>query len=328
MPTTSGETKPLTFEDAFAESAPETSPSGSAPDTTSTEPATVPSPADAKEPPVAAPSGEAVAPQDQGPIPFDRHSSIVNAREKERDDAIAELKRVEWAKGLIERGYNAEQVQEALSLMEGIDGNPTGFLERFHGILEQHPTYGQQVRSWAGRILAGRQAAPADDGGPEPQPDMQDAKGVPVFSAPRMLEWQKWHAAKLRAEFAEQLRPFADDRHAALEQQQTREHLERAVAAQRAVLTEFRKDPEFKDREAKVRDYMKAKGFQNVTLHEADRHILLTEIIPALKAKVRAETLAEQQQLAAAGRTPKASDAAPVGPKIGPTSFADPSLKW
>ncbi len=271
-----------------------------------------------------------MAPSETGPIPLDRHQAILATERTARTEAEAKLARLQWAESLAQAGKTAEQIQEALSLYDGIDGDPAGFLERFYSQLESHPTFGTQVRSWAGRVLNGRRSGqpsldPNND--PEPQADMQDTNGVPVFSAPRLQKWQEWRERQFETRLNERLNPLVSAHETALQQQHYQREFQQTVAEQRRILEGLRQDPVFKEHEADVREFMKSRNFQGVTLHEAYAHVLATKVIPSLKATGKAQAQAEMRTQAAASSV-SPSAAAPVMSSKGPKSFRDESLKW
>jgi hypothetical protein len=270
-----------------------------------------------------------MAPSETGPIPFDRHQAILNTERTRASEAEGRLSRLQWAEHLASQGKTAEQIQESLALYDGIDGDPVGFLERFHANLENHPTFASQVRSWAGRVLNGRRGGSQVDPGndPEPQADMQDSNGVPVFSAPRMQKWQEWRERQFEARLNERLNPLVNAHEQAAVQEQDRRLLQQAVGQQRQILQELRNDPVFKENESLVRDYMKSKNFTNVTLHEAYAHILSTKVIPSLRVNGQAQAEAAMRtQAAASGLKP--STTAPVMPGAKPKSFHDERFQW
>ncbi len=334
MSPTDGESRPTSFEAMdWSEPAapPETQQSGSAPDPPSTELSTEQSAPVAETAPGETPPGEAtMAPSPDGFIPLDRHKSALNAAYKERDESRDKLSRLQWAESLANSGKSAEQIQEALSLYDGIDGDPAGFLERFYANLESHPTFGTQVRSWAGRVLNGQRALngqPGPNSDPEPQPDRQDAEGGLYYTAPQMQKLLAWKQRQFEAQIDERYAPVLEAHRRQAEVEAVNQQVRTLAEQQRQVLTELQQDPVFKEYEQDVRAYMKSKNFMGVTLHSAYAHVLATKAIPSLKATGQSQAEAAMRtQAAASGLKP--STTAPVMPGKRPKSFHDDRLKW
>lgn len=337
MPETSGDTKPVTsFTDpSLVWSEPDSTPTAAAPpaadipQTPDTAPDSTPEPATTASAPEPT-TGEAPP---EGPIPLDRHKAILEAERKRTADAEAKWKRLEWADTLASSGKSPEQIQEALSLYDGIDGDPAGFLGRFYETLEAHPQYRQQMRQWAARVLAGGRARPAEtpveaadpQRDPEPTPDFQDERGVPFFSAPQLQKWEQWRERQIEARLQQRLEPLLR-RHQAQEQAESeRVALQAEYDRQAKILEDMRQKPFFKDHEADIKAYLAERGY-NDTIERAYVHVLTTKVLPTLQAQERSATLTELKTQAAAS-TVKPSTAAPTTAKA-PSSFFDPSLKW
>jgi hypothetical protein len=335
MPTPSGDTMPTTFSDPSLDwsggGATEATSPVAEPESTTTDSAQPP--ASATTSPENAPTDSA-APPESGPIPLERHKAILEDERKQRTDLEAKWQRVAWAETLADAGKSPEQIQQALQLFDGIDGDPAGFLERFYSALQEHPQYAPQIRSWAGRVLGGQRqtAAPQPNGGaqphgddPEPQPDYQDQSGTPFYGAARLAEWGKWRDRQLEARINERINPLLEDRQQAQQRQQLEQQRASVEAGLRTELETLRKQPHFKEHESKVKAYLASKQWK-ASLAEAWNHVLVTDVLPSLNSTVKAQTLAELQTQAAASSL-KPNSSAPVT-QGSPKGFMDPNLKW
>src|SRR3990167_4931543 len=154
----SDDTKPSSFLDPSLTWTDEAAPaeaSSASTDPQPTDTATAPSPAAATTPPAPEPTtGE--APLDSGPIPLDRHKAILDAERKKYGDLDAKWQRVAWADELVSAGKTADQVKQGLALFDSLSRQePTQLLETLYEELKNHPQFAPQVRSWAGKVLAG-----------------------------------------------------------------------------------------------------------------------------------------------------------------------------
>lgn len=117
-------------------------------------------------------------PDTPGPIPFDRHTAVLeNARRKAREEADQEWRqKYGWA----ER-YQPDQVENSSRLYQWLAQNPKGFM------------------AWL-RTQVGEDAAPTPpvEEGP-PQPDLRAEDGTPVYSAPQLQKYMDWKDRQYRA---------------------------------------------------------------------------------------------------------------------------------
>lgn len=331
MDTSSGDTKPLTFNSPdlkWSDDAPtETTPP--VVEATATDATEAPSPADATTPPSdAAPSpDDAVAPPSAEPIPFERHKAVLDAAYKERDDEKAKWQRLEWADALVTAGKTPEQVKEAIALLDSLDGDYVGTMDRLFRIADQHPQLQQHVRSLAGRWLGQSAQSPqAAEQDAEPQPDFVEPNtGKPVFSAERLRQWQDWQARQLEARITQRFEPLVraheDTQHRARQQAE----FDRQAATLKAEFDRYAAKPHFQDHKAEILDLIKQSGWK-MSIGDAYNDVLLTKVLPTANQTAKAQQLAELRTQAAAS-SPKASSTAPVTP-ADVRSFNDPRLKW
>jgi hypothetical protein len=328
-----GDTTPLDFDNESLSWGDEPESGAAAPppatdDTVETAPDAEPTPEAAITPPAPADEDSGDRPP-QGPIPFDRHEAILAREREKRTELEAKWEKVAWAEELQKSGLTADQVNQSINVIRGMDADPVGFLERYHERLRSHPELADPLRSWAGRVLASRTdgAAPqvTADGDTEPQADFQNAEGVPFYSGPQLQKWHEWQARQQEAKIQTLLQPL---------QRAESERQQRAAAATvyaqqeqrtRAELEAFRKIPEFKANEAKVNAYLKQHDYK-MPLAAAFNHVLLTDILPNAGQTAKAEQLTELQRKAGASTANPAASASPASKR--PTDFEDPSLEW
>jgi len=270
---------------------------------------------------------DAAAPQDVGPIPFERHKAILDGERNTRTELESKVQRIAWAESL-----DPAQVQAALELYREADQNPMGFLERYHALLNENPAIGPQVRSWAGRVLGGGRQAQAGpqqaqpDTDVEPKPDfMDEATGQPIFSAARLAQWQAWRERQFEARINERLNPLVESHQAHTRQLQFEQEKGRIQADLKQQLEDFRQKPHFKEHEADIKAYLASKNW-NASIADAYVHVLTTKVLPTLSQTAKADTLAELRQQAAASSV-KPSQSAPAIP-ADIRSFNDPRLKF
>lgn len=172
-------------------------------------------------------SGTTVPDGSAGPIPFDRHKSILeHARSESRAAAEKEWKsRFGWA----ER-YQPEQVEQGSRLYQWLNTNP------------------RQFAAWL-KSQIGDEDLPSGARAPEagpPEPDLRAEDGTPVFSAPQLQKYMEWQTAQLQKQWEPVQRKIAS--------QEERERLQQTVAEAKSqangLLSQARSSwPLFKDLE-------------------------------------------------------------------------------
>jgi hypothetical protein len=148
---------------------------------------TSPAPVDASAPPEAATTAPAdataaVTPTTEptkpaGPVPLEVHTrALENARTK----AVADYKQqYGWAEQIPQA-----DVQEAVRIAQLSQRDPIGYLQEFVKDLQNHPTYGAQLKSLAAKALA--QRGTQSQQGPDLNPiqvQLEDGRTVGLFSA-------------------------------------------------------------------------------------------------------------------------------------------------
>jgi hypothetical protein len=151
-----------------------------------------------------------------------------------------------------------------------------------------------------------------------------------VFSAPRLQKWQEWRERQFEARINQRFGPLVSAHEAAQVAEQERREVQTLVSQQRQILATLEQDPVFVEHKKDVVEFMRAKDFKNVTLHEAYAHVLATKVIPHLRSTGQSQAEAAMRtQAAASGLKPSAT--APVVPGNAPRSFTgkgSENLKW
>jgi hypothetical protein len=99
-----------------------------------------------------------------------------------------------------------EKLREFAGIAQQMTADPIGFLNTFAAQLANHPTYGPQLRSSAGRTLAAQPAA-------RPEPDVQVLNGQGqvvgmTYSAERMQAVTEWDWAQREAQLNQKIQPL------------------------------------------------------------------------------------------------------------------------
>lgn len=172
----------------------------------------------------------------QGPIPFDAHSTALdNARTKTRAEVTAEFDRdFGWA-----RQVSRDSIAHMSQIATQINTDPVGFLNRMAAELASHPTYGPQLRSSAGRTLAG--GAPASSLDPDVQITDKDGQVVgQTFSAQRVQAIVEKAVSDAIGREVQPLKSAEEQRQAAIKTQETRRQMDQqadtAIARMKEIL--------------------------------------------------------------------------------------------
>lgn len=158
-----------------------------------------------------------------GGIPPERHKAILeNTRAKAREEALAEWRQqYGWAEQV-----PREQLENWSQTAQQMAADPVGFLQRFQAELQNHPTYGPQLRSHAARTLGSRQAVQDDDA--EPQPDLETEDGrYKTYSGEQLAKREAWLKRQWMSEVQQELAPLKQS-HAEVQEARQRELIEHA----------------------------------------------------------------------------------------------------
>lgn len=173
----------------------------------------------------------------KGPIPFEVHdTALKNAREKTRTEVLAEVDRdLGWAKQI-----PRASVEHMSNIAQRMTSDPIGFLETYEAELRDHPVYGPQLLSRAGRQLAsGRGSAPVTE--PAPDVEIHDAQGQVIgktYSETAQHAREAWLKQQWLADVNREYGPLkaerdqrqADEQKAAEAHRQTEARADAAVA--------------------------------------------------------------------------------------------------
>jgi hypothetical protein len=270
-----------------------------------------------------------VAPPSAEPIPFERHKAILEAAYKERDDEKAKWSQLEWADALVNAGKTPDQVRYAVGLLEGLDSDYVGTMDRLFRIAETNPELQQHVRSLAGRWLgqSGQQPFATADPDPEPQPDFQEPNtGKAVFSAERMQLWQAWNARRLKAEISQEFEPLLRAHESSQHQARLQADYNRQASVLKGEYDRYAVKPHFLEHKAEILELIKSSGWK-LSIADAYNDVLVTKVLPTAGQTAKAQQLADLRTQAAAS-SPQASGSAPVTPAKDIVSFNDKRLKW
>lgn len=279
-----------------------------APDATATTPIAA-QPDGATIPPAATePKPGEVPSTPQGPIPFDVHTkALENARTKAVDGFRGQY-------GITPQ-VTPEVFQKGIGFARAIDQNPIEFMNQLAANIANHPVWGPQLRSSAGRTLA----TPAPQGPPGPDIEVTDANGRVVsmtFSDKRTAEREEFFRNQLKGEFSQMIQPFQQERKDRLDKEQQdalKAEADAYVAADLARVNDILDGRT--DLGPKVAELM-AQG-----VHQIDAAIRVRkEFITPTVARAAEAAVLDTQLKKVAGNTVTGSGTLASKPKIGPNS--------
>ncbi len=322
MPSTADDTQPTSFSDPSLSwepmepaegSSPSETPAADAPAASSPEPAT--------SAPVETPrEGDGVS-QTPGPIPYDRHKSVLDSAYKERDEFKGKYESLSWAEKLAARGYKPEQFEQAAQFADLAGRSPREFLAYYQRQVAQHPEYAAELKSWAAGVLG--QAKQQADENAEPQPDLVSEDGKRVFSHEQLKAWNGWNERRLMGAFDAKLAPLLklqEEHQQAIKDEEARVYYRDAAQAEVSAL---KAQPLFMANLEKVKTYMASLDYK-VSPEKAWLHVLHTDILPGIGHTAQAQATADMRKLAAASSV-NPSAATPSTPAV-PRKLTDPSL--
>lgn len=278
-------------------------------------------PPDATSPTPVIPSTEAT-----GPIPLERHKSILDGAYKERDEARQQLeawKPYEWAKQVDQTALN-----EAVKLGQLYQNDRAGYIRQVLAEAAADADLAPLVRSEAARVLGARPAKPAEPLDLSPDIPVFDQAGQQVsttYSADRVKQLLQ----QQRTEFESLVQPLkqAEDtraktaKEAAFAQQQDAF----VVAESTRIKTSIQKLPGATEHWKAIQDKARTYG-EDVPVGEALRDAYIEVVMAHSSAKAKADVLDTLKTKAAASSVNPAG--AVVASTHKPKSMLDPSLKW
>lgn len=309
---TSGETRPASFEEAFARDA-----SASPAET----PATPSSSTDQPAPATVAPETPtpAVTPT-PGPIPYERHKSVLDNAYAERDQARQEAL-------ALRAQFDSPEGQRLRQWGQAYTQDPAAwFRQTVAELSAAHPDLVGQIRSDAARLLGSRQQAETSL---EPDIPVYDESGREVnrtFSAERVQAIVQRAVADA---IGREVQPIKQDFQQRKQQEYARQESQRAEQSALAQFNEMKDEPGFLVKGPDGKDVVDpdiAKAFAEHpewSLETCYRKV----VGPKQRARAQAEQLDHLKTKAAA-----ASGVNPAGAAVTsthkPRSFHDPSLQW
>lgn len=199
-----------------------------APDATTTTPVVASPDGAATVPATTAPKPGEVSSTPKGPIPFEVHTTALeNARTKAVDSFRQQF-------GIAPQ-VTPETFQKGIGFARAIDANPIQFMEQLAENIRNHPVWGPQLRSSAGRTLA----TPAPTR-PEADIEVRNEQGHVVgtsYSATQTAKLLEWERAEMKGEFSQMIQPFQQERDQRLQREQSDAFQKEADAGAQSELT-------------------------------------------------------------------------------------------
>lgn len=260
-----------------------------------------PAPAPATvEPEIVAGQVAPAPPDTRGPIPFDRHQSVVqNTREKTAREVV----------GQVQQHYGP-----GIEFQSRLRADPTGTISQLITEAVSDPSMGQQIRAHLARTLGAMRNKPAE----EPQPDLQTADGELVYSAGQHHKREQWLRQQMAEEVNQRFAPIEQERQAraAEAEQQQRQQETRQMVTSR--LSAWEQQPGFKDHEADIQVRQLEYVNQGMDTWSALGLAYSTVIHEKFVPKVRAESQSTLRAAAFAKANGSSSNPASVAPSTLP----------
>lgn len=296
-----------------------TAPAPVDPGTPPVAPTSVPAPpAQAAQPPTppdtAAPVAETTA-QPKGPIPYERHESILkNAREKTTAEVTRQFQ---------------QQYGPSLELGQRINADPVGTVVGLIQGLAEHPDHGQAVISALARTLGSRRGQAAQD--QEPQADLQAPDGTQVYSAERLAQIRAYDRQQILKEvdqrFDQRVQPLQQREQQRLAVERQTQETQAANDRMARVLEPYKQllGPHFETHKPALRtktaEYVEAGYDAQTALGLAVSSILHSTVTPARVAESQQQLMAQAVAKSTGSTSPPG--AAPSAPAARPTSFEE-----
>jgi len=252
----------------------EPEPSDSSPDDSQPQPDTSPEDAiDASSEGTA--SADASEDTPKGPIPFDRHESILrNAREKAKAEALQEWKQqYGWAENVDKSAY--ERAQQRVSML---DQDPIGFYRALERELKSHPHLGPQLERPQKVEL--------------PKPSLVSADGRQAYTAEEVNAFVEAKVADIQARMAEQLQGFQTEQQKLALAEARRIQATEAQTQAAQITTELKTLPYWSEAEPEVK-----KIFASMTDRDVARlgmygavYSAYTQALPGILSKLQKKT--------------------------------------
>lgn len=248
----------------------------------------------------------------KGPIPFDRHESILkNARVKAAEETTQKFR---------------QEYAPALQFADAFEADPISTLSGTLGELAKQPQFAPAIKALAARILGQRapqeQTAQPDQ---EPQPDLQAEDGTTLYSAAQMAKWRAWERQQIIQQTDARLAPLLEREKQIVQTEKQAEAKKAAWTRMEQISKPFMELPHFEaHRKAiadKTQELLQAGHPAAVALGLAYSSIVTERVLPAHAA--------QSQQALVASAVAKSTGAtsqpgtAPAAPAGRPTSMAE-----
>jgi hypothetical protein len=270
-----------------------------------------PAVATAQPPQTPAPVEPVPTPDTKGPIPFDRHQSILqNARAKTEAEITQRFQ---------------QQYAPHVELGRQIQADAIGTVVGLVNELANHPNYGPQMISALARTLGSRRNQPQADASEEPQADLQTADGTLVYSAPQLAKREAWLRQQLLGEVDQRLQPLQSREQQHQVQEQQRQAQKAAHDSMSKVIAPYLQIPEFKEHRPAITAKWQAlvgDGYDAVNaLGLAFTSVLRETVLPSRTAQSQQQLTATAVQKSLGSTS--GTGAAPAKPAGRPRSFEE-----
>ncbi len=289
--------RPTSLDEAFAAQGLTGSPDPSTDATAQT------APAPAIVEPAAAPPTEAPAPPDpRGPIPFDRHQSVVqNTREKTAREVV----------GQVQQHYGP-----GIEFQTRLRADPAGTISQLISEAVSDPQMGQQITAHLARTLSQRRGQKAAS--EEPQPDLQTAEGELVYSAGQLHKRETWLRQQMAEEVNQRFAPIEQERQARAEEVRQQQHQQQTRELVTTRLQAWQQQPGFTEHEADIQVRQQHYVNQGMDTWSALGMAYAAVVNEKVVPKVRAESQSSLVTSAFAKANGSASNPASVAPSTQP----------
>jgi hypothetical protein len=284
-------------QEAFAElsAAPEASPASEShdatPDSTTEQATPAEAPSDTSASPATEGSEDAKATDETstGPIPLDRHKSILEKTREEYEQKLARFKDID-----------PDSWRERLAAFEAAERDPLAFHRAFEQMLRSDSRYAHQFTQ---QVAQAKEQTQTED--VEPAPDILLEDGRLTYSNKQLAAYHDWRERKLIRKFEGDYGPLKQ-RHEIV---QRNEQIHREAASQLHVA---RKEWEgFSEYESEIADILEKDG--RATLQSAYNRVLHSKVTAAKVDKAKIEQETRERLIAEMQGKPRANTEVPNG---------------
>lgn len=249
-------------------------------------------------------TGGAATTTERGPIPYDRHESILHGAYGERDAAKKAL----------------QENQQKYGWADQFQTDPASFVETWMDQLAENPQLSPRILAKAARMLNARRGSqPAAVQKPQPDVPIVDGNGQITgyaYSAQALEKLDAFNWQQREAKLNERLAPFEEQKRLADQREFVGKIQQQADTTARTTLTELRQNPHFKEHESKIKAALAAHEEWGDNIHAAFNHVLMTDILPNLSANEQRKVVESLQQKAGASTVNPGSTGSSAKPKF------------